>query len=141
MNYISIQLQAAHERVKAKAAFQAKYFELLDILIEQAGENELYCKLLSPLGGNQDIYEYLGGYKEYFQINKNWIKKTYQDIIQAGESEQIIKEQDAADSLYLEMAMTGALAAFLQYLYRPLAGEDAEAAKAASYNLLVKALN
>ncbi len=141
LHYIGLQLKAAHDRVNAKASFQAKYFELLAILVEQAGENELYCKLLSPLGGSQDLYEHLGDYKDYILVNKSWIKKTFQDIFQAGEAEQIIKVADETDSLYREMAMTGALAAFLQYLYRPLAGEDTGAAKAASYQLLIKALN
>ncbi len=141
LSYIGSQLQSAYEKVAKKSSFREKFYELLDILVAQASENQLYCKLLSPLGGTQDFYEHLADYKQYFQANKAWISKTYADIFQAGETEQIIKKQETVDPLYREMAMTGALAAFLQYLYLPSAGSATEAAKSASYQLLIKALS
>lgn len=141
LNYIGIQLQAAYQQVKAKTSFKDKYYQLLDLLVGQAEENKLYCKLLSPLGGTQDFYEHLAAHKAYFLANTTWIQTIYEDLFEAGEAEAIIQTGDPADAFYREMAITGSLAAFLQYLYRPQPNAQTDEAKAASYRLLLKALN
>ncbi len=141
LHHIGLRLQRAYLEVKGKDSFQEKYYAILRILANQARENKEQCKLFSPLGDLRDFYEHLADYQDFFQANNLWIKRTYQDIFEAGEKEGLILPLDPQDDYYREMAILGALAAFVHNLYRPLAGLPVETAMAASYQLLLKGLS
>ena len=139
--YIGRGLEEAYQAVKSQKSFQDKYFEILRILARQAQENKEQCKLMSPLGDLQDFYGHLADYQRDFRANQVWIKKIYEDIFQAGDNEDLISREALQDEDYREMALIGALAAFGHGLYRPLDNLEVDAAMAASYRLLVKALS
>lgn len=135
------EIENVYLRVKDKDNFKDKFYEILYIIDECIDSNIYIFRVLLSDGGIQKFYEYLSDYKHDLSQYISRINYIFDHILDTGYKEKIIGRVE--NSYYRYMAISSAIMGFSQYFgHRNLSHEiSIEEAMAASYKLLIKALN
>ncbi len=135
------EIEVVYSRVKDKEGFKEKFYEILHIIAECIDNNIYIFRVLLSDGGIQKFYEYLSDYKHDLSQYITRINQIFDHLLETGFKEKVICRVE--NSYYRYMAISSAIMGFSQYFgYRNFNHEiSIQEAMAASYKLLIKALN
>ncbi len=138
---IKIEIESAYSRIRAKAGFREKFFEILYIMAECVDSNVSTFSSLLSAGGIQEFYEYLSEYRYDLSDHLSRIYELYEHLLDTGVKEGIVEKVE--NSYYRNMVFSSAIVGFSQYFGHRNFNNDIsiEEAMEASYKLLVKGLN
>lgn len=138
---INNEVSVALERLKSKKYFKDRFYELLQIIIDNFETNICTLKMLLSTGGLQEFYEYL--IDDKYDLSKLMliINEEVDALLEMGFKEEIIKTSES--KYYQIMAIQGALSGFSHYMGQRNFFENISIKEAmdTSYRILVKSLN
>lgn len=128
-------------KVRNRRGFKEKFYEILHLIAERLESNISILRIMLSAGGIQEFYGYLSEYKGELSVHFSEIHDIYDHLTECGIKEGIIRKVE--DVYYRDMAFTGAILGFSQYLGQRhfRSAISVEEAMIAAYRILLKALN
>lgn len=138
---ISMEINAAFVRIRNKESFKDKFYEVLQIIVDNLENNLSTFNMLLSAGGVQEFYEYLVDDKYDLSAFISIVNDEVGKLIKLGFNEGLISTKESC--YYQLMAVQGAISGFSHYisnkdLYKNI---NVKEAMDTAYKILIKALN
>ena len=136
-----MEINAAFVRIKNKENFKDKFYEVLQIIVDNLENNLSTFNMLLSAGGVQEFYEYLVDDKYDLSAFISIVNDEVGKLLKLGFNEGIISIKESR--YYQLMAVQGAISGFSHYisnkdLYKNI---NVKEAMDTAYKILIKALN
>lgn len=138
---INNEIKEVFIRIRAKDNFKDKFYEVLQVIVDNLKNNLSTFNMLLSAGGIQELYEYLMDDKYELSKFTHIISNEINDLLVLGFKENTINTKES--KYYQVMAIQGAVCGFSNYISRQeiYPKINIEEAMDTAYKLLIKALN
>lgn len=138
---INNEIKAGLTRMNSKENFKDKFYEILQIIVDNWGNNLSTFNILLSTGGIQEFYEYLIDDEYDLSRCMSIFNSIMDELLRLGIQEEIINTVES--KYYQIMAVQSAISGFTHYINRKNLYKDIniEEAMDTAYRLLIKSLN
>ncbi len=128
-------------RINSKESFKDKFYEILQIIVDNWENNLSTFNILLSTGGIQEFYEYIIDDKYDLSKCMSIFNSVMDELLELGVKEEIINTVET--KYYQIMAMQSAISGFSHYISKRNLYENIsiEEAKDTAYKIFIKALN
>lgn len=135
------ELKHSIDRIEKIKGFKDKYYEALNMIVENFHNKFSTINMLLSIGGFDEFYEYIVDKKQRIPLYISRIDKILDNLLKIGYEERIISMEEC--QYYKRMVIKSSIAGFINYINTKEYHVETSTQEAMdlSYKMIIKALN